>query len=331
MTLSNFSKFKYWPQLLVFLMAILAYGLYRYFAYYDTRSSDAYVSAHVINISPLVSGPVSKVYIRDNQAVKKGDKLIEIDPRPYKYAVEKAKSKLQVAKLNYQNEKLAITMARQKLKQARLLLSLHQAHFERYKTLETKGDMADITLIDLTEKIKKQQASVEMAEQHLKIADIHFDDNEMLEAQAALNEARYLYDHTVIKAAVDGYVSNFNLRQGQYVTRGEGLFALIDTQKWWVLTRYRETALRLIKPGDKATIWVDMYPGKRFHGHVESIGWGINRDQSGPVVQSTLPYLEPTEDWIKIAQRFPVRIYFDDVGDDYPMRIGASATTVTYR
>ena len=104
----------------------------------------------------------------------------------------------------------------------------------------------------------------------------------------------------------------------------------METKKWWVVTRYRETSIRLIKPGDKATITIDMYPGKVFHGHVGSIGWGINRVQTGSVAPSTLVYLEATEDWIRIAQRFPVRIYIDDVSDEYPLRIGASAETVTY-
>ncbi|WP_019218214.1 hypothetical protein [Legionella tunisiensis] len=76
---------------------------------------------------------------------------------------------------------------------------------------------------------------------------------------------------------------------------------------------------------------LDMYPGKVFHGHVGSIGWGINRVQSGKVAPSTLVYLEATEYWIKIAQRFPVRIYIDDISSEYPLRIGASATTITYR
>ena len=122
-----------------------------------------------------------------------------------------------------------------------------------------------------------------------------------------------------------------NVRRGQYIKTGEGLFALVETKHWWVVTRYRETAIRLIKPGDKAKITLDMYPGKTFHGHVKSIGWGINRVQSGDVVQSTLAYLEATEDWIKIAQRFPVRIFFDDLSPEYPLRIGASAVTTTYR
>lgn len=258
MGLFNVSAFRYWPQVGALLLLAAGYGAYRYFAYYDTRSNDAYVSANVVNIASLVSGPITKLYIKDNQKVKKGDKLIEIDPLPYIYAVKRAKAKLKIAQTNR-------------------------------------------------------------------------DDNEILAAQAELDQAEYLLRHTLLIAPEDGYVTNFNLRIGQYIQTGMGLFALIETRQWWVVTRYRETAIRLIHPGDKAKIMIDMYPGKVFHGHVKSIGWGINRVQKGDAAPSTLVYLEATEDWIRIAQRFPVRIYIDDLTEEFPMRIGASATTITYR
>ncbi|MDP3267880.1 MAG: efflux RND transporter periplasmic adaptor subunit [Legionella sp.] len=323
-------NFKYWPQLIVVVLVVAAFGFYRYFAYYDTRSNDAYVSANVINVAALVSGPVTRLYIKDNQQVRKGDKLIEIDALPFIYAAQQAKAKLNIAKLNYENEKLAIVKAEQKLKQNQIMYSLSQDHFSRYSQLQLKGDLAQITLVNLTDKMKEQEAAISEAEQELKIAQTNFDDNEIIAAQAELDQANYLLNHTTLIAPEDGYITNFNLRVGQYIQTGQGLFALIETKQWWVLTRYRETALRLIKPGDKAKIMIDMYPGKVFHGHVKSIGWGINRVQNGNVAPSTLEYLEATEDWIRIAQRFPVRIYIDDT-EGYPMRIGASATTITYR
>jgi multidrug resistance efflux pump len=331
MSLLKISEFKYWPQVCTLLFIMAAYGFYRYFAYYDTRSNDAYVSANVVNIAPLVSGPVTKLHIRENQLVKKGQKLIEIDPLPYLYAVQQAKAKLNIAKLDYANEKLAIIKAEQQLKQNQIKLNLSQDHYKRYNELQLKGDMAKITIINLTDKIKEQEAAIIEAEQQLKIAQTNLDDNQILAAQAELDQANYLLNHTTIVAPEDGYITNFNLRKGQYIQTGQGLFAFIETKQWWVVTRYRETSVRLIKPGDKAKIMIDMYPGKVFHGHVKSIGWGINRVQTGNVAPSTLLYLEATEDWIRIAQRFPVRIYIDDLTDEYPMRIGASATTITYR
>lgn len=325
------SEFKYWPQIMVVILLLAAYGSYRYFAYYDTRSNDAYVSANVINMAPIVSGPVTRLYIKENQQVKKGDKLIEIDALPYAYSVQQAKAKLNIAKLNYENDRLAVIKAEQHLKQSQIKLSLSQDHYNRYFKLQVKGDMAKITLVNLTDKIKEQESAIIEAEQELKIAQTNLDDNEILAAQAELDQANYLLNHTTIIAPEDGYITNFNLRVGQYIQTGQGLFALVETRQWWVVTRYRETAIRLIKPGDKAEIMIDMYPGKVFHGHVNSVGWGINRVQTGSVAPSTLVYLEATEDWIRIAQRFPVRIYIDDLSDEYPMRIGASATTITYR
>lgn len=325
------SEFRYWPQLGVIVFLAVSYGAYRYFAYYDTRSNDAYVSANIVNVAAIVSGPITKLYISENQKVKKGDKLIEIDPLPYIYAVQQAKAKLNIAKLNYQNERLDIVKAEQQLKQNQIMLSLSQDHYNRYDKLQAQGDLAKIVLINLADKIKEQEAAITKAEQELKIAQINFDDNQILSAKAELDQANYLLNHTTLIAPEDGYITNFNLRIGQYIKAGQGLFALIETRQWWIETRYRETAIRLIKPGDKAKIMIDMYPGKVFHGHVKSIGWGINRVQSGSVAPSTLMYMEATEDWIRIAQRFPVRIYIDDVTDDYPMRIGASATTITYR
>lgn len=325
------TEFKYWPQVGVACLLICAYGAYRYFAYYDTRSNDAYVSANIVNVAAVVSGPVTQLYVLENQTVKKGEKLIEIDRLPYLYAVEQAKAKLTIAKLNYENEKIAVFKAEQQLQQSKIMFSLSQDHFKRYTPLQAKGDLPTITLVNLIDKMKDQEAAINIAEQELKIAQTNLDDSPILAAQAELAQAFYMLNHTILHAPEDGYITNFNVRVGQYIKPGEGLFALVETKLWWVVTRYRETAIRLIKPGDKAKITIDMYPGKVFHGHVNSIGWGINRVQSGSVAPSTLEYLEATEDWIRIAQRFPVRIYIDDVSDDYPLRIGASAETVTYR
>ncbi|STX28266.1 hemolysin D [Legionella beliardensis] len=330
MNREQLAEFQYWPHLITLVIVALSFLGYRYFAYYDTRSDDSYVSANVINMASLVSGPVSTLYVQENQNVKKGDKLIEIDPRPYLYALNKAKADLNLAKIRYANEKLAIQVAEEKLKQNQAFLSLSQDHLNRYRKLVKQGDLAEIQLIDVIARIREQEADVLAATHNLKIARQNFDDNEIKKAQAVYDKALYLYEHTTVVAPTDGLITNFNLRVGQYIKTGEWLFALIDTKQWWVETRYRETAIRLIKPGDKAKIWLDMYPGKTFYGHVKSIGWGINRVQSKGA-PSSLVYMEATEDWIRIAQRFPVRIYIDNVSPDYPLRIGASATTVTYR
>lgn len=330
-TRERLAAFQYWPQMITLLIVVAAFAGYRYFAYYDTRSNDAYVSANVINMAALVSGPISHIYIKENQTVKKGDKLIEIDRRPWLYALNKAKARLNLALISYENDKYHVVIAKERIKQNQSMLSLSLEHFTRYAKLTRQGALAEIRLIDIEAKTKEQEAQVMAANQALHIAEKNLDDNEILAAMAERDTAQYQYDHTIIYAPTDGFVTNFNLRHGQYISVGQGLFALVERKHWWVVTRYRETVIRLIKPGDKAKIMLDMYPGKVFDGHVESIGWGINRVQSGSVAPSTLVYLEATEDWIKIAQRFPVRIVFDELDPAYPLRIGATATTITYR
>lgn len=327
---NRMANFQYWPHVITLLIFLGSLAGYRYFAYYDTRSNDAYVSANVINMASLVTGPVTELYIVDNQKVNKGDKLIQIDPRPYLYALNKAKANLAIAKTNYQNKKLAIQVAMEKISQSLSILNLSKDHLKRYQRLQKEGALPEIHLIDIEARLQEQESILSAANQELKMAQQDFDDNEIRAAEAEMHKAQYLYDHTLMVAPVNGYVTNFNLRKGQYIKTGEGLFALIESDFWWIVTRYRETAIRLIKPGDKVKIMLDMYPGKTFHGHVESIGWGINRVQAGSVAPSTLTYMEATEDWIKIAQRFPVRIVIDDLPAEYPLRIGASATTITY-
>ncbi|MGQ3891933.1 efflux RND transporter periplasmic adaptor subunit [Legionella sp. CNM-4043-24] len=325
------ASFQYWPQVITLLIIVLGFAAYRYFAYYDTRSDDSYVSANFINMAAQVSGPISHIYVRENQAVKRGDKLIEIDPRPYLYALRKAEADLKLARISYENDKYNVVIAEERLKQSQSALTLSLQHLKRYQKLTTEGAMPEIKLLDIEAKVKEQEAQLLAANQALNIAQRNLDDNEVLAAMAVRDKARYDYDHSTVYAPTDGFVTNFNLRHGQYIAVGQGLFALIEKKHWWVVTRYRETAIRLIKPGDPAKIMLDMYPGKVFKGHVESVGWGINRVQSGNVAQSTLVYLEATEDWIKIAQRFPVRIVFDELDPAYPLRIGATATTITYR
>lgn len=203
---------KYWPQAAVVAMILAGFGAYRYFAYYDTYSNDAYVSAHVVNMAAIVSGPVTVVYVHENQRLHKGDKLITIDPLPYQYRVQQAKSQLNTAKLTYENEKLAIVKAEQILKQKQIKLSLSQDHFKRYQVLQAKGDEAKIILVNLADKMKEQEADIAVAQQQLKIAQTSLDDNAIIAAQAALDEANYLLAHTTLIAPEDGYITNFNIR-----------------------------------------------------------------------------------------------------------------------
>lgn len=172
------------------------------------------------------------------------------------------------------------------------------------------------------------------------LTNIYIKNNQLAQKENALlqldqritleNPSSKLTDNTLttIYAPINGAVTNLKLVQGDYLTKGQNLFALIDTEHWWIITRYRETVLRKIHVGDKVKILIDMYPWKIFNGIVESIDWGINREEASPLAApSTLPYIQPTEYWIRLSQRYPVWIRIIDIDKDYPLRVGSNART----
>jgi membrane fusion protein (multidrug efflux system) len=140
------------------------------------------------------------------------------------------------------------------------------------------------------------------------------------QAQAGVDQARLELDHATIKAPVDGIIGKVRARPGSTARAGVSLFPLIDTSKWWVDANFKETDLARIEPGQKATIFIDLFPGREFSGEVESVS-----PASGSAF-SLLPAENSTGSWVKTTQRFPVRVSLTLKPDDPEMRIGASAT-----
>lgn len=148
-------------------------------------------------------------------------------------------------------------------------------------------------------------------------------------AQASLNQARWNLQQTTVTAPVDGWVTNMNLRTGDYATAGSALFALLDSHSYYVMGYFEETKLRHIHPGAAAR--VELYSnGSRLHGEVESIGRAIY-DQSVESDTSLLPDIKPNVPWVRLAQRVPVRIRLKDIPDNVPLVAGTTCTIVIDR
>src|SRR5262249_21726150 len=147
-------------------------------------------------------------------------------------------------------------------------------------------------------------------------------------AEAALATADLNLTYTRIIAPADGFITNLNLPPGNYVRAGEQLFALVDSHSFWLSAIYRETHLTRIKPGQPATIRLYLYPDRIFHGVVQGIGWGIHQEDGATV--SLLPDVSPVIYWVRLAQRFPVRLEFTDLEPSTPLRLGARGTATIY-
>ncbi|MGD9343470.1 MAG: HlyD family secretion protein, partial [Desulfuromonadales bacterium] len=147
------------------------------------------------------------------------------------------------------------------------------------------------------------------------------------QARAAVRQAELNLEFTQVRAPVDGYVTNLNLRIGTQVVANQPALALIDTNSYWVDGFFRETTIAEIRSGDKAVVTLMTYPDQPLEGTVDSLGWGISQ-QDGSTGFELLPQVSPTFEWIRLAQRVPVRILLDEVPDNVALRVGTTASVL---
>ncbi len=306
------------------ILASLGFG-YHYWRtiilYPDT--DDAYIKANVVQISPNLSGPITQVYVQDNQFVKKGTLLFTIDSRPYDIALAQAKANLDIVKKQIQGLKDAVVSAKAKVNQAQAQLALDKKNTLRTETLVKDGRAALATGDKMAAQLKVSQASLEAAISEYNRAVVNLgkpgkDNANLRQAIAQVRQAKLNLEYTHIKAPADGKVCQFQLRVGNTVHAGQPVFSLIEQNDYWVEANFKETQLERIKVGQPVTISLDMYPAVTFNGTVTSISGGTGSSFS------ILPQENATGNWVKVTQRIPVRVGLKDIF--LPLPIGASAT-----
>jgi membrane fusion protein, multidrug efflux system len=260
---------------------IVVIGIYVYIQYsnYYPSTDDAYVQADIVNIAAQVSGPVKQIFVQDHQQVKAGQPLFTIDPTPFQIALQQAQA----------------TVA-----QTQAELDTQSKDTARILQLVQEGQLPKANGDDAQGKIDELTAALKVA-------------------QAQLADAQLNLQYTTIKAPANGYLNNFTLRAGEIIQSGSPLFALVETDQWWVNANFKETDLARIRVGQSADITLDIYPNLTFKGHVQGISAG-----SGAAF-ALLPPENATGNWVKVTQRFPVRINFMHPDANYPLRVGASS------
>ena len=262
------------------------------YSYYQSYSSnpwtrDGQVSAYIVSITPRVTGQVTKVHIEDNSQVAKGDLLFEIDPSIYQAAYNKA-------------------LAAQK--QARALLAKAKNEEQRALNLEkrTPGAMPVLTLNNLNNAVETNTANVALA-------------------KANVEEAHLNLEYTKVYAPTNGYITNLNLREGSQVVANTPVVALIDEDSFWIEGYFKETDLVNVDPNDKAVVTLMMHNDIQLEGHIKSIGFGI-ATQDGSTGNDLLPNVNPNFQWIRLAQRIPIKVELDNVPEDLQLRVGMTAS-----
>jgi multidrug resistance efflux pump len=271
---------------LALMAALLMYG--RYLTKPWTR--DAYVRANVVGVAPRVAGPIVQIPVKDNQAVKKGDLLFQIDPRTFQAALDQAKGVL------------SQTQAK--------LVDL-EANAKRAVDLLAQNVISREQYDDQVQAFEAAKADVEAA-------------------QAAVENAQLNLEFTTVVSPVDGYLTNVNTSPGTYVAAGQQLLALVDTSTFWVAAYFKETQITNVQPGDKVRITLMGHAGQPFDGEVVSTAWGIFVQDGSTVGDQMLPDVPQTIDWVRLPNRFPVRVHINGQ-TPVPLRIGQTASVAVDR
>ena len=251
------------------------------------RTDDATARANVVGIAPRVSGQILKLNVQDNQAAKEGDVLFEIDPEDYRLVLEKAKADL--AALDRQ-----IAQAHSTLQRLEPLLP------KKFTTAENV-DEARTKLTTLQAQREGVVATINLEELHLSYCNVI--------------------------APFSGRVINLNISAGAHVTAGAPVFSLLDTSRWYVIANFREAEIRHMAPGSEAIVYLSSAPNQRFRGKVQGIGWAVKPEGEIDLPPSGVPYVKRELNWVRVAQRFPVRIEVENPDQDL-FRMGASAVAI---
>jgi membrane fusion protein, multidrug efflux system len=315
------------PKLPVLISAVAFIALVLIAAYfviprwYSESTDDAYVTAHLTTVTAHVPAYVHTLHVDDNARVKAGELLIELDPRDYAVAVDLARANLTAAEDRRKEAENRVSIADADAAQAHAELEVARANAvlaaanlkrlrsvtdaravssERVDTGQAAADSTRAQVIAAQTRVRASLSSAALARSEVTTAAAS-----VVQAQAALDEALLNLSYTKISAVQAGSIANKTVEEGNYVQPGQRLLSIVPLTLY-VIANFKETQLERIKPGQPATVHVDAFPALRLRGHVDSLQRG-----SGSVF-ALLPPENATGNFVKVVQRVPVKIVFDD-------------------
>jgi multidrug efflux system membrane fusion protein len=296
-----------------------------FFAY----SGDAYVTSDTVTLSAEIDGPIAELAVKDNDVVGKGANLFTIDPTPYRLAVEQATAALA-------NAEATLALSRDRLAAAQVDLGAAQAGetdarqtFDRVKNLAqsefASGQAIDNATRDLataTARTAAAAANVDVARQTIAVNAAS-----LQQAQATLDRARYQLSKTVVTAPDAGRVAPFTARIGDYLTVGTAVMTIVTEDRRRIIANMPERHLARLRPGQRAWVTLGSHPWAIHAAHVTSVAPGVSRSSTAPL---TLPYVDPSTDWVRLPRRFPVELVLDRWPEEAGFYLGADARVLVF-
>jgi multidrug efflux system membrane fusion protein len=325
---------------LIIIIAAIMVLLYLRQTHRNPLSEDAVIGANLVNIAATVPGRIITINVSENDAVRKGDLLFAIDPEPMRLLLEQTTADLQIAEAALESQRRGLkaetqnaSIADQQIVRARTNLDLSEITLKRLEALSPKGYVtkqqvddartlrndAEISLAQAVKQAEAANALVGTLDSSLALVRAR---------QAAKALAQHNLDNTKVYAPHDGRIVGVLNATGQIVIPGQSVFTLIDTSSWFVSATFPETELDTIKEGDCATVRILANSSIAVKGIIEGIGWGVSTE--GQInVPRNLPFIPKSLNWVRIAQRFPVRVKLIDPPAELT-RIGASAVVTVH-
>lgn len=319
--------------LVLLALAVMVFVIWRVDSAPST--SDAYASADTIDVVPEVSGRIVELAVVDNQQVKKGDLLFRIDPRPYEASLAKAEASLaaldkqiMLTQRSVDAQKYAASSVEATVAKARAAAKQASDTLRRTEPLLSEGFVSaeDVNRARTAQRAAEADLNAVLLQAQQAASAVSGVDAlvaQRVAVQADIALTKLHLDMATVRAPFDGRVVSLKTSIGQFASAMKPIFTLIDTDHWYIIANFRETELKAIQAGTPAAIRLMSDSSKTFQGKVDSIGFGALPDDGGMVIGG-LPRVSRSINWVRVAQRFPVKIMVEKP-DASLFRIGASA------
>ena len=321
---------------LIIIAAALLLAIYVANRWWDTPSTDdATIDADVVHVAAAVGGRITRIPVAENSRVNTGDLLVQIDPEPFELAVRQAQSDLAFAKASVDTQRRLIStqsaaavVAGEQIGRATTNLSLADRTADRIRSLAAKGFVPQQQLDNAETTARDAATSLNQAKEQAAAAVRAIDTLASTQAnvrarEAALGIAQRALADTTVRATHPGRVVGLSVRSGEMVLANQTLFTLITNDEWFAVGNFRETQLKSIKVGDCATVYSLINRSTPIRSTIQGIGAGV-LDTERVDLPKSVPYVEPSLNWVRVAQRFPVRVRLQNPPAQL-MRLGASA------
>ncbi|MGC1408661.1 MAG: HlyD family secretion protein [Acetobacteraceae bacterium] len=309
----------------LFAAAWLYEGLTRIVAY----TNDAYVRSDLVAVAPLVTGQIVAIHVADNQPVKRGDRLISIDPVPFQLALTEQQAEIDRAEAQLAVDRDDVNAAVDSYNGATADANFARETLQRTASLARTSDATQAQLEQANNAMARSQtvAAARQADIARSRALLAVHEAALAAARAAQATAQWQLARTEIVAPVDGTINNLNLQPGDMARADQALIGIVDAKTWRIIANYKQSYLPLFHIGDTAWVWLDSHPWHFHRARIAGIARGISRSENEAAL---LPYVAPTTDWIRLQHRFPVTITLIDPPPDLTLYMGADARTVIF-